>query len=90
MTCHLGGGRVAVMLLAATCEQAVILLDTTRMGFGSLQHREGRGPISVGFEAGVADLRHGRTPALLFAAAGRALAAARQEDGTYIAIAEAD
>ena len=90
MTCHLGGGRVAVMLLAATCEQAVILLDTTRMGFGSLQHREGRGPISVGFEAGVADLRHGRTPALLFAAAGRALAAARQEDGTYIAISEAD
>jgi len=89
MTCHLGGGRVAVMLLAATCEQAVVLLDTMRMGFGSLQNREGKSQGSVGFEAGVADLRQGRTRSQLFAAAERALAAACEEDGNYIAVAEA-
>ena len=89
MVCHLGEGCVAVMLLGATCEQAVVLLDTMRMGFGSLQHREGRSPLPIGFEAGVADLRQGRTRAQLFAAAGRALAAACEEDGNYIAVAEA-
>ena len=89
MVCHLGEECVAVMLLGATCEQAVVLLDTMRMGFGSLQHRKGRSRLPIGFEAGVADLRQGRTRAQLFAAAGRALAAACEEDGNYIAVAEA-
>ncbi len=89
LVCHLGGGRVAVMLPAATCEQAVVLLETMRMGFGAFLHREGAAPDSVSFGAGVADLRQGRTRSQMFEAAGRALATARDEDGNCIAVAEA-
>ena len=89
LVCHLGGGRVAVMLPAATCEQAVVLLETMRMGFEAFLHREGAAAGVVGFGVGVADLRQGRTRSQMFEAAGRALAAACDEDGDCTAVAEA-
>jgi diguanylate cyclase (GGDEF)-like protein len=89
LVCHLGSGRFAVMLPAATSEQAVVLLDMLRMGFAPLRQPFGGEPAALWFAAGVADLRQGRTRDLLLTAATRALQVACDEDGGGITIAEA-
>lgn len=89
LVCHLGQGNFAVMLPAATCEQTVVLLDMLRMSFSPLRQAIGGKPAALGFAAGVADLRQGRTRELLFTAATRALQAACEEEAGGIAVAEA-
>lgn len=85
---HLGPGRFGLLLLGATADDSSVLVDTIRMAFSSLRPSADGGAVGATFSAGLADIRQGRTRALMMQAAEDALGEARGDGGDRVVAAE--
>lgn len=84
-----GGEEFAVILPATRGAEAQQLLNERRQTFSSLRYGTVKGPFTVSFSAGIAELLENETPASLWDRADRALYAAKESGRNRVICSDA-